>query len=79
MARKRRVTVDCRVYAEADTIEEAIERLKGQLNAMTFTVNEPELIDDYNHWNVENDGDVDWIPHNNQCAFSKGVLHIRND
>ena len=76
---KRRITIDCRMYAEADTIEEAVERLKEQLNAMTHTVNEPELIDDYNHWNVENDGDVDWIAHNFQKAFSKGVLHVRND
>lgn len=80
-----KVRIDCNIVIVGNTIEEAMERLKVELGGVTTDVTAfgNEMVDDYHHWNVENEGDVDWFAHDHRAGkpndwYASSVIHVKN-
>jgi len=73
-----RVRIKSEINVEADTFDEALAEVRKQLKRQYESSLNDSLIDEYHHWDVENDGDVDWIPISNVAAKSRSVFHVKN-
>ena len=80
-----KVRIDCNIVIVGNTIEEAMERLKMELEGVTQAVTEPgdDIVDGYHYWNVENEGDVDWCAHDHRAGkpddwYASSAIHIQN-
>lgn len=73
-----KVQIKSEIKAEGNTFEEALAEIRKQLRLQYESALDNALIDDYHHWDKENEGDVDWIPFTNTRPKSRSVLHVRN-
>ena len=73
-----KVKITSEINVEADTIEEALAEVRKQLHFQYESSLDDALADDYRHWNVENDGDVDWIPFHLTRTRSNSIFRVVN-
>ena len=58
-----KVRIKCNITTEADTFKDALELLKAELQYTCANAACDSLESEYNFWNTENEGDVDWTPY----------------
>ena len=62
--RRVKVMLDAKIKVFGDTVEEALENLHNKLLTVDANITDsngnpnPEIVDQYNYWNKENEGDV---------------------
>ena len=78
----KRVDVTCTVRVCGSTVEDAINAAIWLIRGVYAKAEDPDTIDQYHHWDKENDGDVDWIAHKDTTVYGtatgRAVLEIAN-
>ena len=73
-----KVQIKSEIHVEGKTFEEAFEELKKRLFYLYAASLDDSLIDEYHHWNAENEGDVDWFPISKIAPNSRSFIHVVN-
>ena len=73
-----KVQIKSEIHVEGNTFEEAMEEMRKQLFYQHARSLDDSLIDEYHHWDDENECDVDWIPISKVAAKSRSVFHVVN-
>ena len=72
------VRINCEVDVTANTFEDALLEVQSLLRALHTASHDDVLAYDYHHWNVENEGDVDWYPFTERTANGRSSFHVEN-
>ena len=82
---ERVASIECVVRVDADSIDEALEQLHTALISADAAVTDgneqpnPKIVAKYNHWDKENEGDVDFVAYDDTDKFYDTTIRIFND